>query len=228
MTIEALKGEQIFIQGKGNIPNERFLFVNGMITSQEKARSEADLLSWVHGDVNVYCAYDSTKGLCRDLIEAAQLTAGYQTEGSERVALAVKYLLGQMEAETPGEEHTLHIIGHSKGGLTVERMLDLLEPEEKQQLDIKLVGSPAVIAPDTVKSVLSYRATLDYIHHLGIEPDGDMPVKMVPTLGETWMDKLMNTHKWFYPTFMSGFLQKEGDAFLSAHPAPSLPMDQHA
>ena len=214
----------LIIRGRGDIPNERFLFVNGMMTPESWVNEIGDLISWLHGDVNVYCIADLTKGFFRDLVECSQLTLGVQTEGSERVARTVKNLLRQMEAETPGREHTIHVFCHSKGGLSMENAMELLNEDEKRQLDIKLVATPAVIDPDSVKSVHAYRGAEDPISFLSLERAGEMTTETLPTIGEGFMERHILQHDIRRPTYVA-LLQREGTAFLATHPVGTLPMD---
>ena len=113
------------VQGQGEIPNERFLYVNGILTAPAEAEEVGELISWLHGGVNVHCVVDPTQGLVGDLVSSGALMIGMQTEASERVARTARDLFRQMEAETPGAEHTIHIFSHSKGGLTTENALNL-------------------------------------------------------------------------------------------------------
>lgn len=220
--IQSIFGDD-YVVGRGELPNERYIFVNGILNTLADAQDAANLLSWTHNDVNMHYTGDESKGIVKDFIECVKLTLNYETDGSRKLTRAIKDSFQAMEAETPGENHQVHIIAHSKGGLTTKvaigpKATNPLTDAERHGLQIQLVGSPAVIDPTTVGSIASFRGDNDLVPHLGIVSDGAMLVNYLRPMGDNFFDRNIFQHGFLGgPTYLHEFIEERGYQFGVDH-----------
>ena len=120
--------------GPGHFKNERWLFLNGIMTGGIDLQKNIDAIARVFGRP-VLGIHNKTYGFLADVIECAiQRCLSYPTRDGRIAYEAVKASILDPEV------HRIVLIAHSQGGIEASLVLDRLLTELPQDLVSKLVG----------------------------------------------------------------------------------------
>lgn len=148
------------VYGNGEISDKiRVTHVNGIQNTPLDAIAAVEVISRLHGDVNIHYTYRPTAGWTWDFINASFVKMGFISPTAECLARQWKALIQEMGG-VEGGGLIIHY-AHSLGGAESECASRLLSPEERAMIRIITFGTPSLIADEGFKGVTHYVARLD-------------------------------------------------------------------
>lgn len=148
------------VVGYGEINDKvRVTFINGILNRNSDCMETSQMISKLHGGVNVHYIYRPTKGWTDDLLQSVSVWFGSLTPQSNLLAKTWKELIAEMGG-SEGNGMILHY-AHSIGASDTWNARTLLTKEEKAMIRVITVGSPFMIHKDGLHSVVNYVSVRD-------------------------------------------------------------------
>jgi hypothetical protein len=150
------KSEIVPIHGR-TAPHLSYTHGNGMLTSRENAKRQAEYISETHGNVHVDLLYHGTEGFIMDLIGCGLSKLGMPTSYN---IMCANYYQTKLQADP---EHLFISSVHSRGGTQIMNTGRLLTSEQRQHIDVIASGSATLIPNDYFHSAENNLSMLDFV-----------------------------------------------------------------
>lgn len=153
------------VLGAGEISDTvRITMINGILNIHENIFTRAEMISELHGDVNVHYIFRPTEGLGWDLLKSLATKLGYVSPQAIKLAETWKEMIEEMGGiESPG---VIYHYAHSIGGADTLVAKSLLTSEEQKKIYVRTFGSPTMLPDEDFSSVINYVSLRDGVCYL--------------------------------------------------------------
>lgn len=200
---------KLFDLGLSELPDELGIgFSNGIDTSFDQAKENADHVSRLSGGYNVHAVYNATHSPARDLVECI---IGLNYIATEPVHQLHKMWNNFFERSSPNAMFLM--ICHSQGAINVRNALLDYPPELRKRIFVVAIAPAAYIYPETCAKAIHYRAkaTRDWIPRIDIF--GAIRAKGTIFDLDSHPDAPLHDHAFMSPTYKE-VLQKHLKNFI--------------
>lgn len=150
------------VVGNGEFNNKvRVSHVNGVLNNREAVLEAAQLISKLHGGVNVHYTFRPTAGWTGDLLKIIPTLLGYTSPTARRLAEGWRELIDEVGGV--GNGGLIIHYAHSLGGAETACAKRLMEPEELRMIRVTTFGSAKMLPNEGFLHVKNYISSLDLV-----------------------------------------------------------------
>lgn len=197
--------------GSGEINNSvRLTYTNGILNTIQDCRRAAEVISHIHGGVNVHYYYKATQGYSWDVLRTGMGKLGVVSYDAKKMAAKWKELINEMGGT--GKGGSIIHYAHSAGGTDTANALSLLSDKERRMIRVHTFGSPTIISPDETVEAHNYVSIRDGVPIIGMLTNFRDAVFIGSFWGFPFVDHLFDEGGTYF-----SILQKQGDAFIETY-----------
>jgi hypothetical protein len=137
----------------------RVSHINGILNNHLGCREAVEMISQLHGGVNVHYTYRPTAGWTGDLFNAFIARMGFVSPTARCLADNWRKLINEMGGPSGGGL-IIHY-AHSQGGVETICAKQLMTPEELRMIRVITFGSPKVVLREAFSSATNYVSRRD-------------------------------------------------------------------
>lgn len=147
--------------GKEANPLVRISSINGLFNTHAHAIDGLELISNLHGGVNIHYVFRHTKGAFKDLFCGLLVKLGYVSPYARELASKWKELIAEMGGVNGGG--IIYHYAHSMGGSDTYAAQSLMTEEELKMIHVVTFGSPTLIPQGTFGNVINCVSLRDVV-----------------------------------------------------------------
>lgn len=147
------------VVGEGDANNVRITFINGILNIRNDCIEAAEMLSTLHGGINIHYIFRPTEGWTKDVLQSMMVKFGYCSPQAVLLAQTWKQLIQEMGGPQSGG--TIIHYAHSIGGTDTLAAKNLLTAEEQKMIQVITMGSPSMINDPGLGSCINYVSVRD-------------------------------------------------------------------